>query len=270
MGECVSPRELAPRGLEKHIVRALRAWADRRDPSACYHELSKLSPSYYGWPVRVRREPSYYKRYPQAPRVRLPLPPRLSGVDLFEALLLRESRREYSGEPLGLGELAAVLYYSVGVTGRKWWGGPRRPYPSAGALQPVEAYVIAGRVEGLESGVYHYNPGLHELELIARGDRRRDLYRASLEQDHVLSAPATIVLTAVYSRTAEKYDTRAYRYILLDTGFAGQNIYLTCEALGLATVAVGAFHDEEICSIIGIDCGWEYPLLLFPVGKRQG
>ena len=81
-------------------------------------------------------------------------------------------------------------------------------------------------------------------------------------------APAVVVLTIVYPRTASKYGYRAYRYALLDAGFAGENLYLAAEALGLATVAVGAFYDEKICWLLRLDCGVEYPVLLFPVGRR--
>ena len=189
-------------------------------------------------------------------------------MDALEAIARRRSRRRYSGEPLTLEELGSILYYTLGVTGRAWWGGPRRTYPSAGALQPLEAYVAASRVEGLEPGVYHYNPRAHSLELVKRGDARHRLYRACLGQEHVLHAPASIVLTALYPRTASYYGIRGYRYVLLDAGFAGENLYLAAEALGLATVAVGAFHDREICGIIGIDCEWELPLLVFPLGRR--
>lgn len=76
------------------------------------------------------------------------------------------------------------------------------------------------------------------------------------------------MLTIVYSRTASKYGVRAYRYALMDAAFAGENIYLASEALGLGTVAVGAFYDEMICRLLRVDCEWEYPVLVFPVGWR--
>jgi len=262
-------RLLAGGGYAPVTVEALREWAGRRDPSACYHTLSRLSRSYYGWRVRLASFEEYYKTLRGARVVGLPEPIKDSGMDALEAIRRRESRREYSRTPLTLLEIATILYYTVGITGREWWGGPKRVYPSAGALQPVEAYLLAGDVDGLEAGIYHYNPGTHSLEEISRGDPRQRLYEASLEQEHLRDAPATIVLTIVYPRTASKYDVRAYRYALMDAGFAGENLYLAAEALGLATVAVGAFYDDEICGMLRIDCRWEYPLLLFPIGHRR-
>ncbi len=266
--DCIRIEELGPRKHARVIAEALDEWRSRRDPGQCYHVLSKLSPSYLGWPVRTRRESEYYKEYPGAEEYPLPPPARVSGVDVLEAIRSRESRRRYSGDPLTLLEVATILYHTVGVTGEEWWGGPKRVYPSAGALQPVEAYLAAGRVEGLPAGVYHYNPGRHVLELLSLGDPRDLLYKASLRQDHVRDASASVILTVVYSRTASKYDVRSYRYVMLDAGFAGENLYLAVEALGLATVAVGAFYDDMVCGLLGIDCRWEHPALIFPVGRR--
>jgi len=155
----------------------------------------------------------------------------------------RRSRRRYSRKPLTLDEISTLLYYIVGITGRTLWGGPKRVYPSAGALQPVEAYLVALNIKDLSQGIYHYNPGEHVLERLKEGDYGKILEKIALDQEHVSEASANIILTIVYRRTASKYGLRAYKYALLDTGFAGQNIYLVAEALGLATVAVGAFYD---------------------------
>ncbi len=260
--------ESLPSGIVERLARGVEDTIKHGDPSMIYHRLSMLTPDYYGGSLSPPRVDPYYKRIEGARRVRLPRPRRLSGVDVFEAIRSRRSRREYSSRPLGLGDLATLLYYSVGVTGRAWWGGPKRAYPSAGGLQPVEAYVAASRVEGVEPGIYHYNPGEHLLAELSRGDYSRVLEEIALDQEHVGRAPAVLVLTAVYARTAGKYGYRSYRYVHWDTGFAGENVYLAAEALGLATVAVGAFHDEELCRLLGLDCVWEFPMLLFPVGYR--
>ncbi len=250
------------------IVEALREASERRDPAVLYHRLSDLSPGYYGGELDVPSVEEYFKTMPWAPAVTLPPPVSISGMDALTAIASRRSRREYADEPLDVEDLATILYYTVGVTGRAWWGGPKRAYPSAGALQPVEAYVSVKSVAGVEPGVYHYDPGGHRLELIRLGDYSRRLAEACLEQDHVGEAPASIILTVVYPRTAQRYGYRAYRYVLMDAGFAGENLYIAAEALGLATVAVGAFYDREVCEIIGVDCVWEWPVLVFPVGRR--
>jgi SagB-type dehydrogenase family enzyme len=253
----------------KRLLRGIREAVRRGgDVSMVYHYASMLSESgvYEELPYEFRED--YYKVYPDAPRVKLPPPRSASGVDLYSAIKSRRSRRRYSRAGLRLEELSDLLYYSLGITGIAWWGGPKRAYPSAGALQPVEAYVSASNVKGLEQGIYHYNPGSHELELLLEGDYSARLHWIALGQEHVGEAPAVIILTAVYRRTASKYSHRSYRYAHWDTGFAGQNIYLVAEALGLATTAVGAFYDEELCSLLNIDCVEEFPMLLFPVGRR--
>ncbi|GAB6148761.1 SagB/ThcOx family dehydrogenase [Stetteria hydrogenophila] len=261
-------RLLGGRGF-RLFLEGLRVAEETGDPAWLYHFLAALQPGYYGGSTRYPPPPGeYYKTLAGARVVELPEPRLESGVDALEAVRLRRSRRSYGGS-LSLQDLGDVLYYSVGVTGRAWWGGPKRAYPSAGALQPLEAYVAARSVEGLEPGVYHYNPGEHALELVAPGDYSERLAWASLGQEHVGEAPAVIALTAVLPRTASKYGYRSYRYTHIDAGHAGENIYIAAEALGLATVAVGAFYDFELCKLLGADCRLELPMLLYPIGPRR-
>lgn len=255
------------RASASRLIRGLEKAVKTGDPAFIYHELSKLEPGYYGDDLPYTAD-GYYKSYEGSECRRLPGPRRDPGLGVFEAIRSRRSRREYSGEPLTLQEASDILYYSVGVTGRAWWGGPKRSYPSAGALQPVEAYPVVRLVEGLEPGVYHYNPGRHCLEILRRGDYSRRLASIALGQDHVAEASMVVVLTAVYHRTGSKYGHRSYRYMHWDVGFAGENIYLVVESLGLATVAVGAFYDDLVCDLLGVDCDVEVPMLLFPIGRR--
>ncbi|BAN89852.1 SagB/ThcOx family dehydrogenase [Aeropyrum camini] len=251
----------------RRLLKGLGLAVERGDPALVYHSLSTLARDYYGDSLPYASE-GYYKTYSSAPCVGLPEPARSSGVDVLEAIRMRRSRRSYSQRPLTAKEVSTLLFHVAGITGRAWWGGPKRPYPSAGALQPVEVYLVVERVEGLKPGLYHYNPAGHCLEMLREGRLLRELADVSLGQDHVADAAAALVLTAVYTRTGSKYGHRSYRYVHWDTGFAGENLYLVCEALGLATVAVGAFYDEEMCSFLGIECPWEMPMLVFPVGAR--
>ena len=251
------------------IALGLRAAIEKGgDVSMIYHMVSMLTPEGYYESLPYPEPLDYYKTYSGASRIKLPEPLKVSGMDLFEAIRSRRSRRRYSRRPLSLRELSTLLYYSLGITGRAWWGGPKRAYPSAGALQPLEGYLYADRVEGLEKGIYHYNPGEHSLEVLRKGDYSSKLQWIALDQDHVGNAAVILIITAVYKRTASKYSHRSYRYAHWDTGFAGQNIYLVTEALGLATTAVGAFYDEELCNLLELDCLEEFPMLLFPIGRR--
>ncbi len=249
------------RGMEEALRRG-------GDVSMIYHYASMLSPRGVYEDLPYPEPSDYYKSY-ETEKIKLPSPPERAGVDVFEAIKSRRSRRSYTRGKLTLREISAILYYSLGVTGRAWWGGPKRAYPSAGALQPVEGYIVANRIEGLDQGIYHYNPGEHALELLELGDFSYKIQEIALGQEHVGRAAAVLVLTAVYRRTAYKYSHRSYRYVHWDVGFAGENVYLAVEALGLATTAVGAFYDEELCSLLRIDCVEEFPMLLFPIGRRS-
>ena len=243
----------------------LQALADTGDPGYMLQETTRIEDwGYYAEP-RPRFQGFYHDCGGDI--IELPEPLMDSGVDVLKAIRSRRSRREYSDEPLALQELGTILYHAVGVTGYEL-GWPLRTYPSAGGLQPVELYVNAVNVEGLERALYYYHPARHALCRLRDAIHPSRLAHICLDQEHVAAAPAALIVTAVYSRSASKYRARAYRYIHVDAGAVMQNVYLAAEALGLATVAVGAFYDHELCREIGIDCRWEIPLLVMPVGRR--
>ncbi|MGQ4891450.1 MAG: SagB/ThcOx family dehydrogenase [Candidatus Njordarchaeia archaeon] len=189
---------------------------------------------------------------------------------LFETLCERRSYRDFKDKPLTLEALSTLLYYSVGVTGETQAYGekpyPLRAFPTAGALNPVEVYILVRNVEGLKSGIYRYLYMSHELELLRQGDLSNDLYHACIEQDHVKQAPINIILMARIDRTYWKYGERAYKYVHLDSGHAAQNVLLVANSLGLESCVVGAFYDEEVCKLLGVDCMWEIPMECIPIG----
>ncbi len=274
----MEPRELvahlrrlasALRGALPLLERGASEASRRLDVAALYHYASMITRSAYVDQPRPSW-PGFFKPCPTGRLVELPEPARASGVDALEAIRRRRSRREYAARPIGLAELSTLLYYSVGVTGWEFdW--PLRAYPSAGGLQPVEAYVVSESVEGLEPGLYHYQARDHALCVLRTGSGLlRRLADICLAQEHVAEAPAAIAFTVVYQRTASRYHARGYRYALLDAGGVMENLYIAAEALGLATVAVGAFYDEELCEFLGVDCYTEFPVLVMPVGRRAG
>ena len=235
-------------------------------PNLVYHYYSLIPPK-YKWPLEKTRWglPKLIKKM-DGPKIKLPKPdPSHFKKSLPEALVERRSVRRFSREPLSLELLSTLLYYSLGVKGSTW-GIPLRMFPSAGALQPIEAYIQVNNVEGLDAGIYHYEPDEHMLIELRRGDFRREMYLYSLQQDHVRDAPLNIILTIVLGRTESKYGHRAYRYALLDTGHVGMNIYLVSTALGLGTCAVGAYYDRDIDSLIGVDGIEELSIIIYPVG----
>ena len=192
--------------------------------------------------------------------VMLPEPKLKGDMSVEEAIAKRRSIRHYKDKPLTLEQLSQLLWAAQGITDEKR---KFRAAPSAGATYPFEIYVVVGNVKGLKPGIYHYNPFKHSLTLIKEGDYRKQLQAAALNQQWVGKAAVNIVLVAFYERTTRYYGERGYRYVYMEAGHIGQNIYLQATALGLGTVAVGAFHDEEVAEILGT--GGD-PVYIFPVG----
>jgi SagB-type dehydrogenase family enzyme len=205
--------------------------------------------------------------------VLLPLPRPISNVSVEEAILRRRSIRDYTEEPVLLEHLSLILWAAQGITDPVY---KLRAAPSAGATYPLEVYVVVGERgvlvrDGvyLRAGVYKYLVHEHALLLIKSGDFRAELERAALDQRWVGSAPVSIVITAVYERTTARYGERgAARYVPMEAGHAGQNIYLMATALGYGTVAVGAFYDHMVLEIVGAS-EKETPLYIYPIGVPQ-
>ena len=188
-----------------------------------------------------------------------------STMTLHQAIGRRRSVRDYGARSLLLGELARLLHSTYGVTdGRNGL----LAAPSAGALYPLEVFVAAHRVEQLAQGIYRYLPREHALVLQQTGDLRGRLKDASIYQDVVAKAAAVLAFSAVFYRTRRKYGERATRYIMLDMGHAAQNTYLSATALGLGACAVGAFLDDQINEIFGVDGATEAVLYMVAVGTR--
>jgi SagB-type dehydrogenase family enzyme len=197
--------------------------------------------------------------------VRLPDPMRDGARPLEWALANRRSVRVYGRRDLTLMEVGQLLWAAQGVTD----AGGLRAAPSAGALYPLELDVVAGTVSNLAPGIYRYDGAAHALARRVSGDRRPALMQAALAQQFVTSAPAAIVVSAVYARTTGKYAERGRRYVHMEAGHAAQNVYLQAMTLGLATVAVGAFDDARVQRAIDAAEN-EYPLYIMPVGAPAG
>jgi len=203
--------------------------------------------------------------------VLLPLPTKTTSMTVEESILMRKSIREWLSKPLTIEQLSMILWAAQGVV-EDYRGWLRRAAPSAGATYPLEVYVVVGSnsvlVEDgkyLQAGVYKYDFRRHSMRLVVSGDRRLALWEASLHQDWVRDAPVSLVICAVYERTTSRYGERGIRYVLLEAGHVGQNIYLMATALGLGTVAIGAFYDDEVSKTISAAKN-EKPLYIFPVG----
>jgi len=193
----------------------------------------------------------------------LPQPSYVGKYSLEQLLAQRRSIREYPDAQLTLNEIGQLLWAAQGVTDSKGF----RTAPSAGALYPLELYVVTGHVEGLAKGIYRYQPDHRQLLKTVNEDVRARLAEAALSQSWVKEAAAVIVFTAVYERTMKKYGKRGKRYVHIEVGHAAQNLFLQSEALNLATVVVGAFDDDEVKEIIQLPTD-EAPLMLMPIGRK--
>jgi SagB-type dehydrogenase family enzyme len=200
----------------------------------------------------------------QAEVINLPEPQYDSDVSIEQSLLNRRSIRSYTGEPLTLQEVSQLIWAAQGITDP----GGFRTAPSAGALYPLELYLVVGDVEDLTSGVYRYEPDGHQLSRIIDGDKRAKLADAALAQSWVKEGAISIVFTAVYERTTVKYGDRGIRYVHMEVGHAAQNLCLQATAMGLGVVTVGAFHDEQVTELLNLP-GNEQPLYIIPIGRRQ-
>ena len=199
-------------------------------------------------------------------RIRLPQP-RLKGqMSVEEAIQGRRSRRDYTDEPLTMEQLAQLLWAAQGITSPREH---KRAAPSAGATFPMEIFVAVGpkTVGELPAGVYRYVPTEHALEKTADGDIRAEVAAAALGQEFMEVAPVDILMAAEYARTGNRYGERARRYVAMEAGHISQNIYLQAEALGLGTVAVGAFRDQAVAAAFKLPPRLE-PVYMMPVGHR--
>jgi len=195
-------------------------------------------------------------------------PPRLKGaMSVEEAIHKRRSKRDYSDEPITLEELSQLLYSAQGISEP---ANRLRTAPSAGGTYPLEIYVVVkeGGCATLEAGTYRYDPSQHALERSSRGDIHMELTAASLDQAWVRDAAINIIVAAVYERTTGRYGDRGVRYVHMEVGHAGQNIYLEATSLGLGTVVIGAFHEDQIQGLLNLSENCK-PLYVIPVGRPR-
>lgn len=195
--------------------------------------------------------------------ISLPKPKNKSKLSVEEALSKRRSVRSYSDTPLTLMELSQLLWAAQGITKSR----RLKTAPSAGALYPLEMYIVVGKVKELKAGLYHYHAKEHSITMKAIDDLRAELSDTALSQSYIRETPVVLVFTAVYQRTMRKYGQRGRRYVHIEIGHACQNVHLQAETMNLGTVIVGAFRDEEVKKLLNLKN--EEPLAMMPVGRKK-
>jgi SagB-type dehydrogenase family enzyme len=261
---------------------ALATWS-RWNPAAGFFHLSTkdvpyavdqaVTDEFLRRKARRSPEPSPFKRYPGARRHRLA--PSVETGEFPQVLLARRTWRTFSRRPLSLGDLSTLL----GLTWRVQGGldrpglqrAPLKTSPSGGARHPIEAYVLALRVEGLPRGLYHYAADRHGLDLLRAGASSRQILRYLPSQPWFTGAAALMLMTAVFPRTQWKYTfPRAYRVVLAEAGHLCQTFCLTATWLGLAPFCTMALADSRIEHDLQVDGVTESVLYAAGVGTRSG
>ena len=238
------------------------------DVGVIYHQWSKPgvidalgSVANWGQPVEL------YKAYPNARVVRLPEPKLDGGLPAAEAIATRRSVRSYSSRPMTLDELSQFLFLTAGISADRW-GNARRTAPSSGALYPIEIYPIVHNVDAVERGVYHYAYREHALELMRAADMRSRVVEQGLGQEFLGQCGAVLFVTNILQRMRPKYQDRSYRYGLLEAGHIGENGYLAATSMGLGACGIGAFMDDAMNSMLGVDGAEEAVVYMLAVGHR--
>jgi len=212
-----------------------------------------------------KTKPDLYKEYPQAEKIELPAFEPARAMSLDKTLRQRKSIRDFQDRPISKGQLVYLLWSSTGIQ-RVEQGYEFRTAPSAGALYPIETYVVVNNVKSLEPGVYHYAIRSHQLEQLQQRELSRQIAAAALGQGMCATATAVFIWTAVFERCKWKYGQRAYRYIYLDAGHIAENLALAAVSLNLGTCEIGALYDDHVNTIIGIEGTEESTICMAAIG----
>ena len=223
------------------------------DVGVIYHQWSKPGIiDALGSVANWGQAPELYKAYPGARKVVLPEPDLAGGLPAAEAIATRRSVRDYAPTPMTQHELSRLLFLTSGLSADKF-GNARRTAPSSGALYPIEVYPVVHNVEGVEPGVYHYAYREHALELIRGGDFRKHVVEQGLGQEFLGQCGVVMFFTNILQRMRPKYQDRSYRYGLLEAGHLGENAYIAATSMGLGACGIGAFMDDAMNEMLGVD-----------------
>ncbi len=236
------------------------------DVGVIYHQWSKPGLiDALGTVANWGQAPPLYKSYPGAARRSLPRPSLEGGLSASQAIAKRRSIRSYAGTPMTSEELSRVLFLTSGLSADSY-GNARRTAPSSGALYPIEIYAVVHRVTGIEPGVYHYAYREHALELVRAGDHRQAVVDQGIGQEFLGQCGVVLFLTNILQRMRPKYQDRSYRYGLLEAGHIGENTYLAATSMGLGACGIGAFMDDQINEMLGVDGVEEAAVYMLAVG----
>jgi SagB-type dehydrogenase family enzyme len=212
------------------------------------------------------------KPYADFPKLALPSSLPASRRSFDDVLYTRQTARAFGAGSIHLEQLAKVLVMSYGVNRNNAGSSFPRPFrviPSGGALYPLEIYIHATRVDGLQAGLYHYDPEDHALDVLRTVDESETISRMMVQDELGRTASAIIMITAVFPRSTFKYGDRGYRFILLEAGHLCQNANLTAQEMQLATTNIGGYNDRAIDRFLGLDGVNESTVYMLLVGRSS-
>jgi len=234
----------------------------------------------YWWDERDRYETDLKKGIPAppiqkpcpegAPRIALAPPGKLEMgfMPVSQAIHDRKSHRKFKPESLTQEELSFLLWAVQGTRGGADEWGTRRTVPSAGARHPFETYLLVNRVVGLDPGVYRYCPLEHELRFLIPDDHLAlKVSNGCRGQSFVGQSPVVFVWTVIPYRAEWRYLMVAPKMIALDAGHVCQNLYIAATAIGAGACAVGAYDQDKMDALVGVDGKEEFVIYAAPVGK---
>ncbi len=190
-------------------------------------------------------------------------------IPLSDAISRRVSHRKFTDGFLTLEELSFLLWATQGVREIIRDGyATRRNVPSGGARHSFETYLCIQRVKGLTPGLYRYLALEHKLILL---DDNLEMYRKvnDATEDQNFGSAVVFIWTTIPYRTEWRYSIVSHKLILIDAGHVCQNLYLACEAIGCGTCAIGAYNQEKMDTVLGVDGKDELTVYCAPVGKVQ-
>ena len=194
----------------------------------------------------------------------------LAKMSVSEAILNRESVRNYSHESMTQAQVTALLWATQGVRKVLSPDCALRTVPSAGARHAFETYIAVAKVEGLPSGLYRYLPFDNQLaQLRLDPNIGREAADACLGQAFISDAAAIFFWTTIPARMEWRYSLAAHKVIAIDIGHVCQNLYLTCAALNAGTCAIAAYDQEACDKLLGVDGKEEFTVYIAPVGKKK-
>lgn len=174
--------------------------------------------------------------------IKLEKPEPTGSMSLEEAIAARRSKRDFLSQPLSLEQIGRLAWAAQGAGP----GGRYRNAPSAGATYPLELFLVTC------DGMFRYLQAEHALDKIFDSDLRAGLASAALGQGFIEAAPLTVVFAAEFERTTNRYGRRGVRYVYMEAGHAAQNVHLQAHAIGLGSVAVGAFDDNAVSEVMSL------------------